>query len=220
MEANLAIYQLCQSMPGTWQGHAGTSKDQQGPGRDKQGQGRDKQGQPLSVPAWRCLSLAVPACPCLSLSVPACLSMSVRANPCLSMSVPVCPCLSLCALVCPCLYPSVPVCLYIGYTSISPPADDYHSLHRFEHSSIAFACKSTVPMHANIMFNFFSLLFFWSCFLNNTFIQSDQIYSSDLFHKAHILVSFKFYIYDFSDIVHTYIWSSLGSDIFLKKIVK
>ena len=32
----LAIYQLCQSMPGTSQGQAGTSRDKQGQSRDKQ----------------------------------------------------------------------------------------------------------------------------------------------------------------------------------------
>ena len=103
----------------------------QGQGRDKQGQGRDRAwtkrgqarthrdkkgqtGQPISVPACSCLSLSVPVCPCLSLSV----------------------------LVCPCFSLSVPICLNICYSCISPPADDYHSLHWYEHSNIDFGCKN------------------------------------------------------------------------------
>ena len=51
--------------------------------------------------------------------------------------------------------------------------------------------KAFVSMHAKLRFNFFSVLFFWSCFLDNPFIQSKQFYSSDLFYKGLILVSFK-----------------------------
>ena len=96
----------------------------QGPGRDEQGQtgtrqgqtgtSRDKQGQPIAIPACPYLSLVVLVCPCLSPSV----------------------------LVCPCLSLSFPVCLTISYTCISPPADNYHSLHQYENSNIDFACKS------------------------------------------------------------------------------
>ena len=56
-----AIYHLCQSMPGTFQGQAGTSLDKAGTNRDKKETNRDKHAQPV----------AVPACPCLS-----CLSMN------------------------------------------------------------------------------------------------------------------------------------------------
>ena len=55
-----AIYQLCQSMPGTSQGQAGTSRDKQeqagtnrdkaGTRRDKAGTNRDKQEQTGTVP--------------------------------------------------------------------------------------------------------------------------------------------------------------------------
>ena len=124
-----AIYQLCQLMPGTWQGQAGTSRDKAGTSRDKTGTNRD-----IPFP-----SLFVPACPYLSLSVRAC--------PCLSLSVPVCPCLSL----------SVPVCLYIWYTLMSTPADEYNSLHQqYEHSYIDFHWKihCSNAMHANHVFNF------------------------------------------------------------------
>ena len=103
---------------------AGTSREKQGQTGTKQGQGRDKQGQPGTTRDIPFLSLLVPTFPCPSLSVHAC--------PCLSLSVPVCPCLSL----------SVPVCLYICYTFMSTPADEYNSLHQYEHSYIDFPCKS------------------------------------------------------------------------------
>ena len=48
-----AIYQLCQSMPGTAKGHAGTS-------RDKAGTNRVKRGQTGTFPFCPCLSLLVP----------------------------------------------------------------------------------------------------------------------------------------------------------------
>ena len=114
-----------------------TSRDKQGQSRDKQGQDRDKQGQAGTSMDIPFLSLLVPTCPSLSLPVHAC--------PCLSLSVPVLPCLSL----------SVPVCLYICYTFMSTPVDEYNSLHQYEHSYIDFSCKSSVPMHAKLVCNFF-----------------------------------------------------------------
>ena len=104
----------------------------------KEGINRDKQGQ----------SLSVPACPCLSLSFPAC--------PCLSLSVHVCP-LSL----------SVPVCLFIGHTCISP-ADEYHSIIIV---TLTLLTKATVLVHPNLILNLIFLIFFWFCSLNNYFVQ-------------------------------------------------
>ena len=59
-------------------------------------------------------------------------------------------------------------------------------------STLTLLAKANVPMHGNLLFNFFSLLYFWSYCFNNPFIQSEQFFSSDLFHKGLILVSFKF----------------------------
>ena len=70
-----AIYQLCQSMPGTAQGQAGTS-------RDRQGQAGTRQGQTGTFPFCPCLSILIPVCPCLSLLV--------LVFPCMSLSVLVC----------------------------------------------------------------------------------------------------------------------------------
>ena len=111
-------------MPVIARDKAGTSRDKQGQGRDKQGQGRDKQGQTGPNRDSPLLSVLVGACPCLSLFVLVC--------PCLSLSVPVSPCLSL----------SLPLCLYICYTCISCPADDFHSHHQCEYSNSDFAFKS------------------------------------------------------------------------------
>ena len=126
-----------------------------------QGQSRDKQGWPLSFRVCPCLSLPVRSCPCLSLSVP------------------VCPCLSL----------SVPLWLYICYTCISPPADNFHSLqHWLCLQKSLFKC---IPMF--IFFSFFLVfILFWYFFLNNFFIQSEPFYISDLFHKGLHLLCFKF----------------------------
>ena len=55
----LAIYQLCQSMPGTAQGQAGKKQGQTG---TRQGQGRDKEGQTGTVPLCPYMSLSVPLC--------------------------------------------------------------------------------------------------------------------------------------------------------------
>ena len=49
-----AIYQLCQSMPGTAQGQTGTSRDKAGRSRDKAGTNRDKQGQTGAFPFSPC----------------------------------------------------------------------------------------------------------------------------------------------------------------------
>ena len=160
MDVNiLAIYELCQSIPGTGQGQLGTSRDKQEQGRDNQEHGREKKGQAgtnrdsfFFPPAGPCLSLLGPASPCLSLTVPV--------GPCLSLFVPVCPCPSMSVPACPCLSLSVPVCPYICSTWNAPPADEYHSLPRYEHC----LCLQKPP--------FYSLLYFWSCFLNTSFIQS------------------------------------------------
>ena len=85
----LAIFQFCQSMPGTAQGQS----------REKQGQA----GTKWTFLFHPCLSLLVSTCPCLSLSVHAC--------PCLSLPVPVCPCLPLPVPACPCL--SLPVLVLV-----------------------------------------------------------------------------------------------------------
>ena len=124
---NSAIYPFCQLMPRTAQGQAETSRDKQGQGRDKAGTSRNKLGH----------SLSVPACPHFSMSVHAC--------PCLSLSVPVCPCLSL----------SVPVCLYVWYTFMSTPADEYTVFISMNRVTLTFLAKGTVPMHANLIYNFF-----------------------------------------------------------------
>ena len=71
-----AIYQLCQSMPGTAKGQAGTSRDKAGTNREKQGKAGTFPVRPwlsVLVPVFPCLSLLVLVCPCLSLSVPVCL---------------------------------------------------------------------------------------------------------------------------------------------------
>ena len=138
----LAIYQLCQSMPGTAQGQAGTSRDKQGQSRDKAGTNRDKQGQAGTFPFCPCFSLLIPVCPCLSMLFPAC------------PSFPVCPCLSLFVPVCPYLSPSVPVCpcmsLHLLNLHVFPCRWIYQS------SSVwTFLAKATVSMHGNPVFNFF-----------------------------------------------------------------
>ena len=134
-----------------------------GKSRDKQGHGKDKQGQAGMNRDIHFLSLLVPVCPCQSMLVPAWL--------CLSLSVPVCPCPSL----------SVPVCLYICYTFMSTTADEYNSLHQNEHSYIDFPCQSDCSNACKPCFKV--LLYFSSCFLNNSFIQSKQFYSSNKFKK-------------------------------------
>ena len=129
------------------------ARDSTGASRDKQGQtgtSRDKQGQTGTNRDNLFLSLLVPACPCLSMSVHAC--------PCLSLSVPVRPCLSL----------SVPVCLFICYTFMSTPTDEYNSLYQYEHSYIDFPCKSQIYYAYKPCFNL--LLYFSSWFLNNSSI--------------------------------------------------
>ena len=117
-----------------------TSRDKQGQSRDKQGQDRDKQGQAGTSMDIPFLSLLVPTCPSLSLPVHAC--------PCLSLSVPVLPCLSL----------SVPVCLYICYTFMSTPADEYINLHQYEHTYIDFPFKRHCSNSCNPYFFTFSFL--------------------------------------------------------------
>ena len=149
----LVIYQSCQSTPGTGQGPAGTSRDKAGTNRDTQS---------LSVPACPCLSLSVPIRPCLSLSIPVCpcLCLPVLVCPFLSLPVLVSPCLSLYVLVSPCLSLFVPVYLYISYTCISTPVDEYHSLHQYDCTVIDFTCKSHCFDACKHNFIFFFLLFY------------------------------------------------------------
>ena len=122
-----AIYQLCQSMPGTAQGQVGTKQGQSGTRQGQTGTSEDKQGHSL-------FSLLVPTCPCLFPSIHAC--------PCLSLSVPVFPCLSLFFPVCPCPSLSVPFCFYICYAFKSTPAYEYYSCRQYEYTYIDFHCKS------------------------------------------------------------------------------
>ena len=130
----------------------------QGQRRDKQGQKRDNQGHSLSVPAFSSLSL------------------TVSVSPCLSLLFLVLPCLTLSAM-------SLPIYLYICYTSMSTPGDENNILHQYEHSFIEFPCKSHCsngwckPI-SNFFFNFSC------CLLNNSFIQYEQFYSIDKNHKG------------------------------------
>ena len=105
----------------------GQPRDKQGQSRDKHGQGREKQGH----------SLFVPACPCLSLSDHAC--------PFLSLYVHFCPCLSL----------SVHVCLYICNTFMSTLQMNITVFISKIIVTLTFLAKATVPMRANLVFNFF-----------------------------------------------------------------
>ena len=139
-------------MPVNVRDSAGTRRDKQGQSGTRQGQtgkNRDKLGQPLSVPACPCLSLPVLACPCLSLSVPVCpcLSLSVHVYPCLSLSFPVCPCLSLYVsrFAIPAFLPlQTIITVFISMNMVT----------------LTWLAKATVPMHANLLFNFFSRLYF------------------------------------------------------------
>ena len=135
----------------------GTSRDKQGQGRDKQEEDRDKQGQAGTAPFCHCLSLSDPACPYLSLFVPAC--------PCLSMLVPICPCLSLyvCTFVATFALPKhfplqMIITVFISMNKVT----------------LTLLEKATVPMHVNLVFNFFSLFYFWSCFLDNPCIHPNS----------------------------------------------
>ena len=108
----------------------GTAQGQAGTSRDKQGQAgtsRDKQGQTGTFPFVR-------ACPFLSLSVHAC--------PCLSLYVPVCPCLSLYVSIF-----AIPSCL--------PLQVNIKVFISMNIVTLTFLAKGTVPMHANLVFNFF-----------------------------------------------------------------
>ena len=138
----------CQGQGRDNQGQAGTSWD-------KAGTNRDKQTQTGTVLFCPCLSLLVPVCPCPSLYVQVC-PLPVPACPCLSLSVPVCPCLPL----------FVHVCLYILFTCISPPADEYHSLHQMKIVTLNLLVKATVPMHTNLILT--SLIFFFYFYFSRT----------------------------------------------------
>ena len=165
----MAIYKLCQSIPVTAQGQAGTSRDRAGTSRDKTGTNKDKQGQTGKFPFRPCLSLPVPVCACLSLLVPVCpcMSLFVPNCSCLSLAIPVCPCLFLSVPVYPCLSLSVSVCLYIFNTFMSTPADEYTSLHQYEHSYLV-PCKR--PLFQCMQTLFLLLLYFSYSLLNNSFI--------------------------------------------------
>ena len=143
----------------------GTGQGQAGTCKDKARTNSDKAGTNREIKDILGQPLYVPACPCLSLSLP------------------VCSCLSLSVLFYPCLSLSVPVCLNICHACISPPGES-------NIVTLTLLEKATVPMHANLMFNFFSLCHFGSCFLNNPFILSKQVSFSDLFHYGLHLVLF------------------------------
>ena len=154
---------------------AGTSRDKAETNRDKQGQAGNIPFCPcisLLVPAYPCLSLLFPVSPCLFLSIPVCSSppMSVPVCPCLFLPVLVSSCLSLCVLVCLCLS------LYVSAfarPAFLPSADEYHSLPQYGHSYIDLLCKSHCSNACTSYLNFFVLLYFWSCLLKNSFIQSE-----------------------------------------------
>ena len=129
------------------------SRDKQEQGRDK----RDKQGQSGTFPFCPCLSLLVSVCPCLSLLV----------CPFMSLSVLVCLCLS--------LYVSsfaIPSCLplqmnktvFISMTIVT----------------LTFLTKGIVPIHANLVCNFFL-----TCHLPSSITLSFNSYSSILEIKWH-----------------------------------
>ena len=110
------------------------ARDSPGTSRDRQGQGSDKQGQTGTFPFCHCLSLLVPVCPCLSPLVFVC--------PCMSLSVPVCPCLSLYGskfIIPSCLPLQMNIAVFISMNIVT----------------LTFLAKRTVPMHANLVFNFF-----------------------------------------------------------------
>ena len=150
----------------------GQGRDKQGHARTRPGQTVTRQGQTGKSRTYRdspFMSLLVPVCPCRYPSVLSC--------PCLSLSVPVFPC--------PFLYVStfaIPEFLLLETTSPVFISSNIVTLTLLE--------KATVPMHANLMFNFFRLCHFGSCFLNNPFIQSNQFSFSDLFHYRLHLVFF------------------------------
>ena len=155
-----AIYQLCQSMPGTGQGQAGTSRDKAGTDRDTAGTNRDKQGHPGTAPFCPCLSLFVPVCPCLFLFVLvwACLSLSV--------------------FVCPCLFLYVSTFAIPAFLPLEMISTVFSSMNIV---TLTLLAKATVLMHAFLTINFFSLLYFLPCFLNKSLIHSKLFYFSDFF---------------------------------------
>ena len=57
--------------------------------------------------------------------------------------------------------------------------------------TLTFLAKNTLPMHAKLVL---LLLYFSSCFFNNSFIQSKQFCSSDKYHRGLHLVSFKYFL--------------------------
>ena len=140
----------CQGRPRDKEGQAGTRQGQAGTGRDKQGQAGTFHFYP-------CFSLLFPVCPWLCLLVIVC--------PCLSLYVPVCPCLSL----------SVPVCLYICYTFMSTPADEYNSLHQYEHSYNDFPCKKTLFQCLQTLFLPSCLLFYLASSITLSFNPNNSI---------------------------------------------
>ena len=84
-----------------------------------------------------------PFCPCLSLHVCPCLSMLAPDCPCLSMSVPACPCLSLSVstfAIPSCLHLQMNITVFISMNIVI----------------LTFLVKATVPMHVNLVFNFFT----------------------------------------------------------------
>ena len=160
----MAIYQLCQSMPGKAQGQTGTSKD-------KAGTNTDNQGHSLSVTACPYLSLIVPTCPCLSMLVPAC--------PCLSLDVPVGPCLSLyvSTFATPsCLPLQMNITVFIIMNIVT----------------LTFLAKGTVTMHANHVFNFF-FTFHLASSINLSFKPNSSILMINITESSTLLLLFFFF---------------------------
>ena len=115
-------------MLGTTQGQR---RDSAGTRQGQTVTNRDKQGHSLSIPACPCLSLSVPVCPWFSLLVLFC--------PCLSLSVPVFPCMSL-------------HLLYLHVYPLQMNITIFISMNIF---TLTFLSKTTVPMLAHLVFNFF-----------------------------------------------------------------
>ena len=104
------------------------------------------------------------------------------------MLVPDCPCLSLYVPDCPYLSLFVPVPVS---TFVIPSGLPLQMNITVLHSYIDFPCKRHCCNACKPCF--LLLLYFSSCFLNNSFIQSEQFYSSDKYHRALHLVSFEFF---------------------------
>ena len=106
-----------------------------------QGQAGTRQGQTGTFPLCPYLSLLFPVCPALYLLVLVCpyLSLSYLVGPCLSMYVS--------TLAIPsCLPLELNITVFIGMNRVT----------------LTFLAKATVPMHANLVCNFFFTFYFAS----------------------------------------------------------